>query len=178
MLGQLGNRVQHALRAFTPRDQQAVKAAATTFRTNPELDVEKAITELAVGEALVSFLDEKGRPHPVERALVIPPRSRIGPLLADERRRVIDSSLVAGHYEKAVDRESASEQLASRAGERAQGEAVPPAPEGGGWLDKLGLPGTGDQGSKARTRETALEAAAKSAARAIGSEMGRRAGSA
>jgi len=174
VLGQLGNRVQHALRAFTPRDQQAVKAAATTFRANPKLDVEKAITELAVGEALVSFLDEKGRPHPVERALVIPPRSRIGPLQADERRRVIDSSLVAGHYEKAVDRESASEQLASRAAARAQGEAVPPAPESGGWLDKLGLPGTGDAGTKGRTRETALEAATKSAARAIGSEMGRR----
>ena len=174
VLGQLGNRVQHALRAFTPRDQQAVKAAATTFRANPKLDVEKAITEIAVGEALVSFLDEKGRPHPVERALVIPPRSRIGPLQADERRRVLESSLVAGHYEKAVDRESASEQLASRAAGRAQGEPVPPAAEGGGWLDKLGLPGTGGAGSKSRTRETALEAAAKSAARAIGSEMGRR----
>ena len=174
VLGQLGNRVQHALRAFTPRDQQAVKAAATTFRANPRLDVEKAITELAVGEALVSFLDEKGRPQPVERALVIPPRSRIGPLTPDERRRVIASSLVAGHYEKAVDRESAYEQLASRAAGRAQGEAVPPASGGGGWLDKLGLPGSGDAGTKGRTRETPLEAAAKSAARAIGSEMGRR----
>ena len=175
VLGQLGNRVQHALRAFTPRDQQAVKAAATTFRANPKLDVEKAITELAVGEALVSFLDEKGRPHPVERALVVPPKSRIGPLTADERRRVLEGSLVAGHYEKAVDRESAYEQLAGRAAGRAQGEAVPPSAEGGGWLDKLGLPGSGSEGgSKGRTRETALEAAAKSAARAIGSEMGRR----
>jgi len=174
VLGQLGNRVQHALRAFTPRDQQAVKAAATTFRANPKLDVEKAITELAVGEALASFLDEKGRPNPVERALVVPPRSRIGPLTAEERRRVIESSLVAGHYEKAIDRESAQEQLASRAAARAPAGAAPPA-EGGGWLDKLGLPGTGDAaGTKGRTRETALEAAAKSAARAIGSEMGRR----
>jgi hypothetical protein len=173
VLGQLGNRVQHALRAFTPRDQQAVKAAATTFRANPKLDVEKAITELAVGEALVSFLDEKGRPLPVERAMVIPPRSRIGPLTPGERKRIIETSLVAGHYEKAIDRESAYEQLASRAAGRTSGEAVPPA-EGGGWLDKLGLPGTGDTGAKGRTRETALEAAAKSAARAIGSEMGRR----
>jgi DNA helicase HerA-like ATPase len=174
VLGQLGNRVQHALRAFTPRDQQAVKAAATTFRANPKLDVEKAITELAVGEALVSFLDEKGRPHPVERSLVIPPQSRIGPLSADERRRIIESSLVAGHYEKAVDRESAYEKLSSRAAERAPAGADAPAEGGGGWFDKLGLPGSGDTGGKARTRETAFEAAAKSAARAVGSELGRR----
>ncbi|HRE14971.1 MAG TPA: DUF853 family protein, partial [Usitatibacteraceae bacterium] len=110
VLAQLGNRVQHALRAFTPRDQQAVKSAATTFRANPKLDVATAITELAVGEALVSFLDEKGRPHPVERALVVPPRSRIGPITPAERQAAIASSLVAGHYEKAVDRESAYEQ--------------------------------------------------------------------
>jgi uncharacterized protein len=174
VLGQLGNRVQHALRAFTPRDQQAVKAAATTFRANPKLDVEKAITELAVGEALVSFLDEKGRPFPVERALIVPPRSRIGPLMPDERSRVIASSLVAGHYEKVIDSESAHEQLAARAAARAKGEAVSAPAGGGGWLDKLGLPGTGDTATKGRTRETALEAAAKSAARAIGSEMGRR----
>ena len=170
VLGQLGNRVQHALRAFTPRDQQAVKAAATTFRPNPKLDVEKAITELGVGEALVSFLDEKGRPHPVERAFVIPPRSRIGPITAEERRKVIESSLVAGHYEKAVDRESAYEKLAARAGERAQGEET--AGGLGGILDKLGLPG--GEAAKGRTRETAIEAAAKSAARAMGSEVGRR----
>jgi DNA helicase HerA-like ATPase len=173
VLGQLGNRVQHALRAFTPRDQQAVKAAATTFRPNPKVDVEKAITELGVGEALVSFLDEKGRPHPVERAFVIPPRSRIGPLAADERRQVIASSLVAGVYEKAVDRESAYEMLAARAA-----EAAPDAPAAsgggfGGMLGKLGLPG-GDAPRGARTRETPLEAAAKSAARAMGSEVGRR----
>src|SRR5436189_1589733 len=93
VLGQLGNRVQHALRAFTPRDQQAVKAAATTFRANPKLDVENVIGELAVGEALVSFLDEKGRPNMVERAFVVPPHSRLGPLAPDERRKVIDGSL-------------------------------------------------------------------------------------
>ncbi len=153
VLGQLGNRVQHALRAFTPRDQQAVKAAATTFRQNPGLDVEKAITEMGVGEALVSFLDEKGRPHPVERALVVPPRSRIGPLTPEERRGVIESSLVAGHYEKAVDRESAYELLVARAAASAPPEPAVP---------------------KGRTRETPLEAAAKSAARAMGSEVGRR----
>ncbi len=176
VLGQLGNRIQHALRAFTPRDQKAVKAAATTFRQNPKLDVEKAITELVVGEALVSFLDEKGRPHPVERAYVIPPRSRIGTLSPEERRQVIASSLVAGHYEKAVDRESAYEILAARAGGRAEaGGAQAPAEEPGvlgGILGKLGLPG--GSAPKGRTRETPVEAAAKSAARAIGSEVGRR----
>jgi len=180
VLGQLGNRVQHALRAFTPRDQQAVKAAATTFRQNPGLDVERAITELGVGEALVSFLDDKGRPHPVERALVVPPRSRIGPLKPEERRKVIESSLVAGHYENAVDRESAYEMLTARAAQRAQGEDTTQAAgqQGaeagglGGLLGQLGLPG--GTAPKGRTRETPLEAAAKSAARAMGSEVGRR----
>jgi hypothetical protein len=173
VLGQLGNRVQHALRAFTPRDQQAVKAAATTFRANPKLDVEKVIGELAVGEALVSFLDEKGRPNVVERAFVVPPASRLGPLTEAERRRVIDGSLVAGHYEKALDRESASEQLQARAGDKAKESAAPPAKEGGlgGILDSLGM---GGGATKGRTREGALEAAAKSAARAMGSELGRR----
>ena len=176
VLGQLGNRVQHALRAFTPRDQQAVKAAATTFRQNPGLDVAKAITELGVGEALVSFLDEKGRPQPVERAMVIPPRSRIGPITPDERRQVIASSLVAGHYEKVVDRESAYEMLAARAGERAKAEGTPVEAEGGGALGgilgKLGFPG--GSSTTGRTRESPIEAAAKSAARAMGSEVGRR----
>lgn len=172
VLGQLGNRVQHALRAFTPRDQQAVKAAATTFRANAKVNVEKAITELQVGEALVSFLDAKGAPAPVERAFVIPPGSRLGPLSPEERRHVMDQSLVAGHYEKAVDRESAHEQLKARAREKAPASA--PASGGlGGILDTLGIPGSGG-GAKGRTRETAIEAAAKSAARAIGSEVGRR----
>jgi DNA helicase HerA-like ATPase len=171
VLGQLGNRVQHALRAYTPRDQQAVKAAATTFRANPKLDVEKVIGELAVGEALVSFLDEKGRPSVVERAFVIPPGSRLGPLSADERNKVIAGSLVAGHYEKAVDRESAYEKLAARTAGKTAANA--PAPRGGlgGILDGLGGNGAG---AKGRTREGPLEAAAKSAARAIGSEVGRR----
>jgi len=174
VLGQLGNRVQHALRAFTPRDQQAVKAAATTFRANPKLDVEKVIGELAVGEALVSFLDEKGRPNVVERAFIVPPASRLGPITDAERRKVIDASLVAGHYEKALDRESAYEQLQARAGEKAKEAEAPPASGGGlgGILDSLGM-GGGASG-KGRTREGAIEAAAKSAARAMGSELGRR----
>jgi len=170
VLGQLGNRVQHALRAFTPRDQAAVKAAATTFRANPKVDVEKAIGELAVGEALVSFLDAKGTPEPVERAFVIPPASRLGPLSAEERRKVIDASLVAGHYEKVVDRESAYEKLQARAAPQA-------APAPGGFdeiLGKIGFPQGGDKPAGGRSRETPIEAAAKSAARAIGSEVGRR----
>jgi DNA helicase HerA-like ATPase len=174
VLGQLGNRVQHALRAFTPRDQQAVKAAATTFRANPKLDVEKVIGELGVGEALVSFLDEKGRPAVVERAFIVPPASRLGPLSAEERKQLMATSLVAGHYEKAVDRESAHEKLAARAGEKAAQAGAPAAESGGGlgglW-DKLG---GGGAATKGRTRETPIEAAAKSAARAIGSEVGRR----
>ena len=115
VLGQLGNRVQHALRAFTPRDQKAVKAAATTFRPNPALDTEAAITELGVGEALVSLLDEKGTPGIVRRAFIAPPHSRLGAITPDERRAVIQSSLIAGHYEAAVDRESAYEKLKGRA---------------------------------------------------------------
>src|SRR5881296_1002927 len=100
VLGQLGNRVQHALRAFTPRDQKAVKAAASTMRANPGLDIETAITELAVGEALVSLLDEKGRPCPTERVFVLPPGSQIGPITAAQRAALIQGSLVAGVYEK------------------------------------------------------------------------------
>jgi len=173
VLGQLGNRVQHALRAYTPRDQAAVKAAATTFRPNPGVDVEKAITELAVGEALVSFLDEKGRPHPVERAFVIPPLSRLGPVTPAERSQVLAGSLVAGHYEKAIDRESAHEKLKARS--EAKAKASEPAAGGGldGLLEKIGIPSGGGKAG-GRTREGALEAAAKSAARAIGSEVGRR----
>ncbi len=115
VLGQLGHRVQHALRAFTPRDQKAVKAAAETFRTNPDVDVVKAITELAVGEALVSALDEKGAPTMVERALMYPPKSRLTPLTSEERSQVIQASVLYGHYERAVDRESAYEKLKARA---------------------------------------------------------------
>lgn len=117
VLGQLGNRVQHALRAYTPRDQKAVKAAATTFRVNPKLDVETAITELGVGEALVSFLDEKGIPMMVERAFILPPCARIGPVTRDERDDIIRKSGVFGIYEKLLDRESAFEILQKRVAE-------------------------------------------------------------
>jgi uncharacterized protein len=127
ILGQLGNRVQHALRAFTPRDQKAVRAAAETFRANPGLNVAAAITELGVGEALVSVLDAKGAPTPVERALVLPPRSRLTPLTPAERTQIIRGSLVAGHYEKFFDRESAYEHLKARAEREAQA-APPPSP--------------------------------------------------
>jgi DNA helicase HerA-like ATPase len=117
VLGQLSNRVQHALRAFTPQEQKAVKAAATTFRPNPPLDVEAAIGELAVGEALVSFLDEKGAPTPVERALVVPPESRVGPITPEERTALRQASILHGHYRETQDRESAYELLRQRAAE-------------------------------------------------------------
>jgi DNA helicase HerA-like ATPase len=174
VLGQLGNRVQHALRAFTPRDQKAVKTAAETLRANPAFNAETVITELGVGEALVSFLDEKGRPSIVERAFILPPASRIGPLSVDERQAVIKGSLVYGVYEKAEDRESAYEKLKGRP---ATTEAAPPAAEapaaGGGWLDGLGSIFGGGAKPAARGREGVVEAAAKSAARAIGSQVGR-----
>ena len=136
VLGQLGNRVQHALRAFTPRDQKAVKAAAETFRQNPKLKVETVLTQLAVGEALVSMLDENGSPQIVERAKIVPPRSQVGAISADQRKEIIASSIIAGHYEKAIDRESAYEKLQARAGQKAQTAdappvaASPPTPEG------------------------------------------------
>jgi DNA helicase HerA-like ATPase len=111
ILGQLGNRIQHALRAFTPNDQKAVKTAADTFRPNPKLNTEQVITELGVGEALVSFLDEKGTPSMVERAFIVPPQAQIGPITPDERKKIIQTSLVYGVYDKAIDRESAFEIL-------------------------------------------------------------------
>ena len=129
VLGQLGNRVQHALRAFTPRDQKAVNTAASTLRANPKLKTEQVITELGVGEALVSFLDEKGTPTVVERALILPPASRIGAITEAERAAVINASLVKGHYEQTVDRESAYEKLRARTTDRqGTGKAAPPAP--------------------------------------------------
>ena len=160
VLGQLGNRVQHALRAFTPRDQKAVKTAADTFRQNPGLDTAKAITELAVGEALISVLDAKGSPTVVERALVCPPRSRLAPLTADERAAVIRGSVLFGHYEKTVDRESAYEKLKARM-ETEQAEEAATA---------------GRAGRSAEPRsetEKMIGAMAKSAAHAIGSQIGR-----
>jgi uncharacterized protein len=135
VLGQLGNRVQHALRAFTPKDQKAVRTAAETFRPNPKLEVATVIMELGVGEALVSTLDEKGIPSMVERALIYPPRTQLPPLSPDERKAVIQSSAVYGHYEKAVDRESAYEKLRGKAEQTAQAapqqahQASQPAPQ-------------------------------------------------
>ncbi len=172
VLGQLGNRVQHALRAFTPRDQKAVRAAAETFRANPGLDVEAAITELGVGEALVSLLDEKGRPHPVERALIVPPRSQLGPVTPEQRQAIIRQSVLYGHYEAEVDRESAYEKLKARAEQAAA--STPPAetagekPASGGWLDSIG-----DMLGGGGRRQGVAEAAIKSAARAVGSQLGR-----
>jgi len=178
VLGQLGNRVQHALRAFTPRDQKAVKSAATTLRANPRLNVETAITELGIGEALVSFLDDKGRPTVVERAFVVPPGTRIGPVTAQERDKLIESSAVAGVYEKTQDRESAYEKLTRRVAEKApaattQETGKPAAAAGGGFLDALGGLLGGSTGPRGGRREGAIEAAAKSAARSIGSQVGR-----
>ncbi len=167
VLGQLGNRVQHALRAFSPRDQKAVKAAAETMRDNPKLDEATVITELGVGEALVSCLDEKGTPGIVERALIVPPQAQIGPITDAERQAIIQGSLLAGYYEKAVDRDSAYEILKQRANEK-QVAAQPQTGSVGGMLG--GIFGSGSSGR----REGAAEALAKSAARAIGSEVGRR----
>ena len=180
VLGQLSNRVQHALRAFTPRDQKDVRAAAQTFRTNPKLDVETVITEMEVGEALVSFLDEKGTPAMVERALVCPPRGQIGPITPEQRQQIIRNSLVYGTYEKAVDRESAYERLKGRAQERVASEtatseeAPSKTSSSGGWLSGLGLPsGLGIPTGRSGRGDTLVEAMAKSAARSIGSSVGR-----
>ena len=159
VLGQLGNRVQHALRAFTPRDQKSVKAAAETFRANPKLNVVKAITELEVGEALVSVLDEKGSPTIVERAFICPPHSRLSPLTSDERAQSIRGSVLYGHYEKTVDRESAYEKLKTRA-EQMQAESPQEIQK-----RRAAEP-------KSQT-EQLLGAAVKSAAHAIGSQLGR-----
>jgi hypothetical protein len=181
ILGQLGNRVQHALRAFSPRDQKAVRSAAETFRQNPKIDVETTITQLGTGEALISFLDEKGYPGIVERAFVLPPMSRIGPITPPERQALIQGSLVAGHYERAVDRESAYEMLKGRAEKaaaeaeaRAQAEAqarpapyqYPPPPGRSPYPPEPRRP-------VGRPRDTLIEAMAKSAARSVGSSLGR-----
>ncbi len=180
VLGQLGNRVQHALRAFTPRDQKAVKTAATTLRANPKLDTEKVITELGVGEALVSFLDEKGRPEIVERAFVCPPASRIGPANDAERDATIRESAVYGVYEKTVDRESAYEKLRDRRADAetpaaAGGKAAetPAEDDGGGMMGGLKDILFGSTGPRGGRREGVIDAAAKSVARTVGSSIGR-----
>ncbi|MGB9475368.1 MAG: helicase HerA-like domain-containing protein [Candidatus Udaeobacter sp.] len=185
VLGQLGNRVQHALRAFTPRDQKAVKAAAETFRQNPKLKAETVLSQLAVGEALVSMLDENGSPEIVERAKIVPPRSQVGAITADQRKEIIASSIVSGHYEKAIDRESAYEILQSRAGEKTQTAGAPPVagspppPEGEKpsiLAEALGTaaaafqPKIGPRGGRYDSMATSM---VKSAMRAASSSIGR-----
>jgi hypothetical protein len=178
VLGQLGNRVQHALRAFTPRDQKAVKSAATTMRANPKLDIETAITELGVGEALVSLLDEKGRPSVTERVFVLPPGSQIGPITPEQRQQLIGGSLVAGNYEKTVDRESAYEMLKGRAaaapaGSPASAAGAPADAAGGGLLDSLKETMFGRTGPRGGQYPGLVDKAASSAVRSIGSAVGR-----
>jgi hypothetical protein len=171
ILGQLGNRIQHALRAYTPRDQKAVRIAAETFVRNPKLDVARVIAQLGVGEALVSTLLEKGVPMPVERTLMCPPRCRLGAVTADERAAVRGRSPVGAKYDTRVNRESAYEILSRRTvsadappaqPDRARAEKQP---EAGGLLGDL-LWGT-------KSRQGMVEAMAKQAARTVGSQIGR-----
>ncbi len=183
VLAQLGNRVQHALRAFTPRDQKAVRAAAETFRANPGVDVATAITELGVGEALVSTLGGEGVPSPVQRTLMRPPQSSIGALGDAERQAVLDRSPVRGRYEQAVDRESAYERLTARA-QQATSPAAPAPAADDDWQrqveDAFG------RGSKpapttvprkpARRGDSVAEAAVKSAVRGLSGTLGREIG--
>jgi DNA helicase HerA-like ATPase len=177
VLGQLGNRVQHALRAFTPADQKIVKATAETFRPNPRLNTEAVLTELAVGEALVSLLDANGQPTVVERAWILPPRSQVGPITPQQRQQIMQSSLVAGVYEKVVDRESAYEKLKA-AHAQAPGPSVPspempsipgapvPTSSSGGFLGAI------FQKTSARGDSIAATMA-KSVARSMSSTIGR-----
>lgn len=175
VVGQLGNRVQHALRAYTPRDQKAVKAAAETMRANPKFSTATAITELGVGEALVSFLDAKGRPGVVERVYILPPASRMGPATPDERNAVLDASPVANVYDQTVERESAYEKLKARAAASTaptpSGSAAPTA-SGGGWMDTV-KGSLGGLMSGSGRKDSLVEAMAKSAVRTVGSSVGR-----
>lgn len=175
ILSQLGNRVQHSLRAFTPNDQKAVRAAANTFRANPKISVEQVITQLGVGEGLVSFLDEQGTPAMVEQALVCPPHSQIGTITPQQRQQLPQNSVVAGVYEKTVDRESAYERLKGRSDQPAQTTQAPSRsasqPAGTPWyqnLPSLGMPSSGG-----RRGDTMMDAMMKSAVRSIGSQVGR-----
>lgn len=171
VLAQLGNRVQHALRAFTPRDQKAVRATAQTMRPNAGLDIEAAITELAVGEALISLLDAKGRPTPTERVYVIPPASQIGPISAAQRQALRDQSLVAGVYEKTVDRESAFELLKAHAEKRQSAAAEAQAAPGESSAVKDMLFGrTGPRGGQ---HDGLMQTMSKTVVRTIGSTIGR-----
>jgi DNA helicase HerA-like ATPase len=173
VLGQLGNRVQHALRAFTPRDEKAVRTAAQTFRPNPKLDTVKVITELKVGEGLVSMLEPSGAPSMVQRALIAPPSSRIGPISADERRTIINSSPLFGKYEDLIDRESAYEQLKARSERMSQEPAPGAEPKTKGQVPSEQGWGLGDILTGTGKKDSLFEAMAKSAARSVGSTIGR-----
>lgn len=184
VLGQLGNRVQHALRAFTPRDQKAVKTAAETMRANPAFDAESAILELGVGEALVSFLDEKGRPGMVERTSVIAPCSRLGPITPEERKLIMRDSLVYGVYEKPLDRVSAYERLRALTEQRQQqaeeearmkaaAKATPTAREPERERNPVNEMLFGRTGPRGGRTDGLVQSAAKSAARTMGTGLGR-----
>jgi DNA helicase HerA-like ATPase len=170
VLGQLGNRVQHALRAFTPREQKGVQAAAETFRPNPEFKTANVLTELGVGEALVSFLDEKGQPNVVERAFIVPPRSQIGPITPEQRNQLMQESLVAGRYEQVVYRESAYERLS-----KPTHPAVQSGGEDRGLVEQVvsGVIG-GISGQRSRQSDTVVQAATKNVVRSFTSSIGRR----
>jgi uncharacterized protein len=185
VLGQLGNRVQHALRAFTPRDLKAVKAAAQTFRQNPKLKIESVLTELAVGEALVSMLDENGSPEIVKRVKIVPPRSQLGAITADQRKEIVASSTVVGRYEATIDRESAYEKLKARAEEKVQTASAPPvavgapAAEGAGpssldeALGRATRPFEQTMRSRGGRRDSLASSLAESLMRAASSQIGR-----
>jgi DNA helicase HerA-like ATPase len=181
VLGQLGNRVQHALRAYTPRDQKAVKSTAQTMRPKAGLDIEAAITELAVGEALVSFLDAKGRPCETERVFVLPPGSQLGPITPEQRQALVRGSLVAGVYEQAQDRESAYERIKGQAAVSGQANATPlpgqapAAPEAasGGLMGGLSDMLFGSTGPRGGQRDGVAQLVVKSAVRTVGSAIGR-----
>lgn len=167
VLGQLGNRVQHALRAYTPKDQKAIKAAAETFRQNPKYSLEEVITELGVGEALISFLDEKGRPNIVEKAFIIPPRSLVGPISSERRKEVIDNSEFTGLYERLIDRESAYELLQKKAAQQ-QADEAEAAVEEENKADK-----SSRLSKRGRKPETTLESVAKTALNTVGRQVAR-----
>ncbi|TXI60372.1 MAG: DUF853 family protein, partial [Limnohabitans sp.] len=176
VLAQLGNRVQHALRAFTPRDQKAVQATAQTMRPKAGLDIEAAITELGVGEALVSFLDAKGRPSETERVFVLPPGSQIGPITPEQRQALLQNSLVAGIYEKTVDRESAYEVLKANITAHADSAVAQNASQGqteGGMLGAVSDLLFGSTGPRGGQRDGIAQMVVKSAVRTAGSAIGR-----
>ena len=182
VLAQLGNRVQHALRAFTPRDQKAVKATAQTMRQKPGLDIETAITELAVGEALISLLDDKGRPSVTERVYVLPPGSQIGPITPAQRQALLQNSLVSGVYDTAVDRESAFEKLRARVASVPAQQTAPIGGEkdakgatsdGGGLMGSFNDMLFGKTGPRGGQHDGLAQAMLKSTVRTMGSTVGR-----